>query len=344
MSDLRLESSLDGGRHGGIAAGVFAVLALAAIGLTRLYSFLLFHSLAELFSVVIALGIFMLVWHSRRITNLPYFLFIGVWGLATAVIDVLHVLAFQGMGVFSGDTSNLATQLWIAGRWIDCLSLFAAPFFIGRKLKPHLLLTAAALVLASVLFLIFATNLFPDMYVAGKGLTPLKKISEYAISGIFVLAAVNLAAHRKAFDARVFGLLIAMLALKAAAEVTFTLYVGVNDGFNMVGHMIRVVARAFLYMGVVSTGFEKPYRLLFLDLKRHEEELASALSKVKQLSGLLPICAGCKKIRNDLGYWEQIEAYISEHSQAEFSHGLCPECARRLYPEYADREEEARGS
>lgn len=62
-------------------------------------------------------------------------------------------------------------------------------------------------------------------------------------------------------------------------------------------------------------------------------ELQQALAKVKRLSGLLPICSSCKKIRDDSGYWKQIEAYIREHSEAEFSHGVCPECARRLYPE-----------
>lgn len=64
------------------------------------------------------------------------------------------------------------------------------------------------------------------------------------------------------------------------------------------------------------------------------EELQEALAKVKQLSGLLPICASCKKIRDDKGYWNQIELYIRKHSEAKFSHGLCPECAKLLYPEY----------
>lgn len=81
----------------------------------------------------------------------------------------------------------------------------------------------------------------------------------------------------------------------------------------------------------------------FLDItarKRAEEErerliheLQAALAEVKTLSGLLPICASCKSIRNDQGYWQQIEAYIGEHSQAKFSHSVCPKCARELYPE-----------
>jgi PAS domain S-box-containing protein len=63
-------------------------------------------------------------------------------------------------------------------------------------------------------------------------------------------------------------------------------------------------------------------------------ELKEALSKVKTLSGLLPICAACKKIRDDKGYWNQIEIYLRDHSEAEFTHGLCPDCGKKLYPGY----------
>lgn len=63
-------------------------------------------------------------------------------------------------------------------------------------------------------------------------------------------------------------------------------------------------------------------------------ELQAALSKVKTLSGLFPICSSCKKIRDDSGYWNQIESYIRDHSEAEFSHGICPECAKKLYPDF----------
>ncbi|MBF0506486.1 MAG: response regulator [Nitrospirae bacterium] len=66
-------------------------------------------------------------------------------------------------------------------------------------------------------------------------------------------------------------------------------------------------------------------------------ELQASLEKVKLLSGMLPICASCKKIRDDKGYWEQIEIYITEHSEALFTHAICPDCAKKLYPEYYDK-------
>jgi hypothetical protein len=65
-------------------------------------------------------------------------------------------------------------------------------------------------------------------------------------------------------------------------------------------------------------------------------ELQNSLAKVKKLSGFLPICASCKKIRDDKGYWRQVEEYVSDHSEALFSHGICPDCMRKLYPEFAD--------
>lgn len=67
-------------------------------------------------------------------------------------------------------------------------------------------------------------------------------------------------------------------------------------------------------------------------LVKKNEDLEKALAKVKTLSGLLPICSHCKKIRDDKGYWNQIEGYIQQHSEAEFSHGICQECAKKYYP------------
>jgi DNA-binding NtrC family response regulator len=61
-------------------------------------------------------------------------------------------------------------------------------------------------------------------------------------------------------------------------------------------------------------------------------DLQAAMAKVRMLSGFLPICANCKKIRDDSGYWNQIESYIRDHSEAEFSHGICPECRQLLFP------------
>ena len=71
-----------------------------------------------------------------------------------------------------------------------------------------------------------------------------------------------------------------------------------------------------------------------VERRKAESELREALAQVKTLTGLLPICANCKKIRDDNGYWSSVEKYISTHSEAEFTHGICPECLEKLYPSY----------
>lgn len=70
------------------------------------------------------------------------------------------------------------------------------------------------------------------------------------------------------------------------------------------------------------------------ELNDANRTLEEALASVRQLTGLLPICMQCKRVRDDKGYWNQIEAYISEHSEARFSHGLCPSCREKYYPTF----------
>jgi PAS domain-containing protein len=73
------------------------------------------------------------------------------------------------------------------------------------------------------------------------------------------------------------------------------------------------------------------------DLRHTVGALGKALSEVKRLSGLLPICASCKKVRDDKGYWQQVEQYVSAHSEATFSHGICPDCVQKLYPAFTPK-------
>ena len=72
------------------------------------------------------------------------------------------------------------------------------------------------------------------------------------------------------------------------------------------------------------------------------EELHQAFDQIKTLRGIVPICAGCKKIRDDQGYWDQVEVYVSNHTEAQFSHGICPDCMKRLYPDFT-RDDDPKG-
>lgn len=77
---------------------------------------------------------------------------------------------------------------------------------------------------------------------------------------------------------------------------------------------------------------------LEIDREKLILKLQDALEKIKTLRGIIPICASCKKIRDDKGYWNQIEIYIKEHAEVDFSHGICPECVKKLYPDFKIKE------
>ena len=93
------------------------------------------------------------------------------------------------------------------------------------------------------------------------------------------------------------------------------------------------------HTNIIQCNIRNITRRVMLEVERENLilELKKALSEIKILSGLLPICSYCKKIRNDEGYWEQIEGYIKERSLADFSHGICPECTKIHFPEYGKR-------
>ncbi len=200
---------------------------LAGLYLTRLFNYLLFHSLAEMFSIVIACSIFTLVWNSRHFLGNSYLLLLGIAYLFIGSIDLFHTLAYKGMGVFPNDQSNLATQLWIAGRYLESISLVVAPCFMGRKLKSNIILVVYFAATCIVLSLIFAWNIFPSCYVEGAGLTPFKIINEYIISCILVVALFLLIRKRQAFEKNIVRFLAASIVLTIGSEVAFTLYVDV---------------------------------------------------------------------------------------------------------------------
>ncbi len=244
---------------------------LAGLYLTSLYGYLLFHSLAEIFSITIACAIFMIAWNSRRFLDHPYLLFLGIAYLFVGGLDLLHTLSYKGMGVFPADDANLPTQLWIAARYLQSISLLLSPLWINRKLKANLILLVYAGFVALMLLAIFPWQVFPACFIEGQGLTPFKKISEYIISLILGTAIVLLLPRRKAFDPSVFHLLIGAILATIAAELAFTFYENVYGFFNLLGHLLKVVSFYLTYKALIETALGSPYDFLFRNLKKSEE-------------------------------------------------------------------------
>lgn len=259
------------------------IIVLLALYASSLYSYLLFHSLAEMFSIGVAFGIFMLAWNSRRFMDSGFLLFLGIAYLFIGSMDLLHTLAYKGMGVFPGYGANLATQLWISARYLESASLLLAPLFLTRKLGAMSALAAYGAAFAALVFLIFA-GLFPACFVEGEGLTAFKKNSEYAISLILAASIFVLYKRRRELDRDIFRLIVASVVLTIAAELSFTAYASPFAFSNLTGHYLKIVSFYLIYRAIIASGLVRPYDLLFRNLKKSEDKYRALFEKM--LEGL----------------------------------------------------------
>ncbi|MGD9116673.1 MAG: MASE3 domain-containing protein [Dehalococcoidia bacterium] len=251
-----------------------AVGALVLIGLylSSLYNYLLFHGFAEVFAVVVAGAIFIVAWNSRRFAENGYLLFIGIAFLFVGIIDLLHTLAYPGMGVFPGYGTNTAAQLWISARYLQSIALLIAPLLIARRLRSSFVFLAFGLMTALVVASIFCWDIFPACFIEGSGLTLFKKLSEYVICFILVGALFTMHQQRRHFDTVVLRLFFTAILVTIASELSFTFYDDPYAFANLMGHFLKIAAFYFIYKAIIETGLVKPYNLLFHDLKQREEQ------------------------------------------------------------------------
>ena len=259
------------------------------IYLSSYYSFLLFHTIAELFSIIIAGGIFVIAWNSRKNIDNSFFLVIGISFLFIGFIDLLHTLAYAGMNIFIGYDANLPTQLWILGRYLQSLSFLLGALVVNKKLKPYYLTVGYSIVSILLVSLIFI-GLFPDAYIVGSGLTPFKIISEYIINLILFITIFILYKLRNAFDKKVLILIIISIIATMVAELAFTFYISVYGFSNLVGHIFKIIAFYFLYKSIIRIGLETPFDLVYRKLKTSEQKITHAYSELDQMfNAALPI-------------------------------------------------------
>ncbi|MDM8535769.1 MASE3 domain-containing protein [Desulfobacterales bacterium HSG17] len=226
-------------------------------------NYLLFHSLTELFSVVIGTGIFMMVCVAYKFMENPFVLIIGVAYLFIGILDVLHIFAYKGMGVFPAFDANLPTQLWIQARLLESLSICLALYILKEKSKFifKIVFTAYPIIFCLLIFMTLS-GFFPDCYIEGSGLTSFKKLCEYLVSMILLIAVLMLQKRQHMFDPTVIKLLYASIFIKIGSELAFTFYISVYGFSNFTGHILKGISFYLIYRAVIKTGIENPYLML----------------------------------------------------------------------------------
>jgi len=266
-----------------VTSFITILLASVVLYIINRHNYLLYHSLVEIFSILVSFTIFIIAYNSRNRIENNFFIFLGTGFLFIGAVDLLHTLSYQGMGVFTGYESDLPTQLWIMARSMEAL-LFLAGFILlnyEKKISFRTIFASFSIVFVLLMVSVFVLPVFPECYVEGQGPTLFKKASEYTISIILGGSLFLLFKNRNQFSQYVSILLAISVIFTIFSEIAFTFYISVYGFSNMVGHIFKLISFILIYESLVVNGIRKPFSVLFHDIKKKEKRLKQELQKIK---------------------------------------------------------------
>ncbi len=282
-----------------VKAAVFALFAALA-GAVLFYmlsrvNYLLYHTLVELAGVVVSFTIFVVGWNTRKYTRNNMFIILACGYLVVGMLDLIHTLAFKGMGVFPGYGADLPTQMWIAARYLETAMILLVAYFLGsgRQPRAEYLLTGFLAAGAALTVLIF-TGIFPSCFIEGAGLTTFKIISEYVIVIFLLSAAFVIWKKRRFLPPRITRLFLAAIGFTVLSELSFTLYIDVYGFFNYLGHLFKVFSILMIYQALVDESLKNPIQVFFRDLaeandqlSQNRQQMIAYTAELEELSGRL---------------------------------------------------------
>ncbi|MBF0102147.1 MAG: hypothetical protein HQK77_14690 [Desulfobacterales bacterium] len=261
---------------------LFAVFVLAGLYYASVYSYLLFHTLVELFVIAVAISIFLIVLNVRRLVENDYFIFIGIAFAFIGIIDLLHTLAYKGMNIFYGYSANLPTQLWIIWQYLYAGSMLLAPFFIFRKNNFGVIFSVFFVGVGLSIIAVFS-GYFPDCFIEGSGLTPFKKISEILTSFMLILAIILHWKVKQHFIRVIFIQLVVSILMSIIAKLFFIFYINVYGISNLIGHYFMLISFYIIYDIFVAAVISNPLEFLFIELKIMAKHLRTEKNQLEKM-------------------------------------------------------------
>ena len=280
----------------------FSIICLVLIFIySKQHSYILFHTLVELFSIVIAFAVFIVAWNSRKMQDNKYLHVIGISYLFIGALDLLHTLTFNGMNIISVP-GYPANQFWIATRGMEALIFLGGFLMIGRKQKINtellflLYFVVSSLIAASIL----VWQIFPVCFVAGKGQTDFKVIGEYIIIALLLVSLFMLYRKRSNFDRKVYLLLSGSIVFAILSESCFASYTSNWGALNEWGHYGKLISFFLIYKANVQMAFDKPMGSIFRELKASETEYKTLAENLPGLIMRFDENLNCTYINQDI--------------------------------------------
>lgn len=260
---------------------LFILVGICAIYLTSLYNNLFFHSIVELIGAILAVAVFATTWTARRYLDNSFFLVIGIAFLFVGGLNILNVLAYQGMNVFPGFDVDLSILFTIGANFVLGSIFLIAPYFTNRKLNGYYLLTAFTFLSLIFILSIFWWKSFPEITSETMHLTAFAYGSTAIISLMLFLGAIMVIQNRRSFDEDIWKIIFIAQILFIVAGL-FTAYdFSRNNLSDKSGHLINLVAIYLIYMSIVRVGVTKPARLLYKNLQDNREQLHRSYERLE---------------------------------------------------------------
>ncbi|MCF8089184.1 MAG: PAS domain S-box protein [Desulfotignum sp.] len=270
----------------------FSLLLLVLVLVSRI-NFLIFHTLAEIFSILVAWSLFVILWNTKNLIENKALVFVGIAYLFVGGIDLVHMLSYSGMGFLEPERgADPATQLWILARYVESISLCLFPFLFFRQINPYRVFAVFSFITVAGLMSILYWGIFPACYMDGFGLTAFKKISEYIICGILVAALVFLRQKKADLDSQVYPYMVAAIVFTICAEIAFTFYVSVYGLSNLIGHFFKIISFYCIYLALIRVGLTQPHSTLFNRLEQSEAQFRAMFEEHSAVMLLIDPRAG----------------------------------------------------
>lgn len=249
---------------------ISTLILLSALGFSN---YLLFHSFAEGYVILISLSLFILNWNIRHIHSNAFLLHLSIGFFFVGIIDTFHLFSYKGIGIFNfTNPANPPTQFWIAARYLQALSFIIPGFFPQLNRIPNwswgIFGTYTAISIAGIFL-----GIYPDCKLPITGLTPFKIYSEYFIAALFILGSYIVIVNRDLSSLRSRLILSTSLILMAIGEIFFTLYIDVYDIFNQIGHIFKIIAFYLVYKSTIQANLTSPIYFLFKNLENEKNFL-----------------------------------------------------------------------
>ncbi|HTH16412.1 MAG TPA: MASE3 domain-containing protein [Magnetospirillum sp.] len=280
-------------REGSTAQPILGSGAVAGFGLLGVVlcavwasNFLLFHTLAEMFSVVVGFATALVAWYSREWVGRNYLLLLGLGGLFVGAIDTVHTFGYKGVGILSNSGGNLSTQLWLSARLLEGVTLLVAVWAPQRRYRIEVILTV--LTTATVLLILAAfADIWPATFIEGQGVTPVKTGAELVLVALFLAVLARLRRGAAGFDPHIYRLLMFAVLAKVITETAFVWYIDLFGLMNFLGHGLKIVGAWLLLRAVVDTGMRRPHALIFGAMERERALSDEVASHAQTLDAVL---------------------------------------------------------